>query len=282
MGAFSVLFSIEVDHEYFSDGLLTGLSWEPCEQTVRLLGRENLLLKPVRNGIVVIRGPAPDPGFLPEDGDCLQFRVRVTDPHFGNYTEPPSRSRDAVLYFDNLHTVAGKDGGERLHAGETVSAENLQPLDSEQFNTVLRARDRKLVPDFVVRIDPGQVARAPGGGQVPTLYRIRFGSRATLWKYCLLGSMNDERFFVLDPDGEQTFSLQDRTELPAGRSARVFVSERSIPLKQRSVCRFQLREKTGNGGRVVIKRLPVASPDQLYREEINGKNTVVSEIFVNY
>ena len=77
------------------------------------------------------------------------------------------------------------------------------------------------------------------------------------------------------------FEDTGRDLLPDNREALTFRSKQRIPLRERSEYRFQLKEKGTNGGKVVIRRLPVASADQYIREMVDGKEAIVSEIFIN-
>ena len=58
-------------------------------------------------------------------------------------------------------------------------------------------------------------------------------------------------------------------------------SSAPIALQERSPQRFQLRRQGTGADKVLIKRLPVASPSQINRETLGGVPTLVSEIYVH-
>ena len=54
-----------------------------------------------------------------------------------------------------------------------------------------------------------------------------------------------------------------------------------IAIFRRSPFRFQLRGRTGNGERLLVKRLPVAGTAHLVREPRAQGGSLVSEIYVH-
>jgi hypothetical protein len=93
--------------------------------------------------------------------------------------------------------------------------------------------------------------------------------------------MTKIKSFITDLNHEIEFEATGRASLPGNRMAMTFRSKQRIPLREKSEYRFQLREKETNGGRVLIRRLPVASAGQFYKETVDGKEAIVSEIFIN-
>ena len=87
--------------------------------------------------------------------------------------------------------------------------------------------------------------------------------------------------FIVDLNNNTEFEDTGKTSLPGNRIALTFRSKDRIPLREEYEFRFQLKEKGPNGGKTIIKRLPVASASQLYREIIDGNEEIVSEIFIN-
>lgn len=112
-------------------------------------------------------------------------------------------------------------------------------------------------------------------------YYVSFNSRRTLWKYYLLGEMARKDAYIFDPDAGVEFEFSGEATLADGQPAMVFKSRMELPLKQRQSFRFQLKERTANGDRVIIKRLPVASAGRFGKEVISEQEIVVSEIYVN-
>ena len=112
-------------------------------------------------------------------------------------------------------------------------------------------------------------------------YYLKFKARETIWKYYLLGNLTKKNLDIVDLNNETQFEDTGPESLPDNRTALTFRSKQILPLREKSEYRFQLKEKDPNGGKVLIKRLPVASANQFLKESINGKEAILSEIFIN-
>jgi hypothetical protein len=86
---------------------------------------------------------------------------------------------------------------------------------------------------------------------------------------------------VTDVAGVVRFGDSDHEVLPDGTRVTVIRSAVPIALAERPRQRFQLRRGTGADARVLVARLPLASPAGLRREIVDGVLSDVSEIFVN-
>lgn len=104
--------------------------------------------------------------------------------------------------------------------------------------------------------------------------------RKTYWKYLLVGDWGNT-LQVNDPAGEVAFTDADHEVLPDGTRVAVMRSAVPIALSERPPERFQLRRGAGADARVLVTRLPLASPAALRREVVDGALCDVSEIFVN-
>jgi hypothetical protein len=62
----------------------------------------------------------------------------------------------------------------------------------------------------------------------------------------------------------------------------VFESGQPLMLAQFSPYRFALVSRTDNTEKILIKRLPVAAAGQFDRAVVNGVESNVSEIYLNY
>lgn len=283
MGFFQPLFSVSVEHQYFSDGLWKGLDFVPEPGTLKLIECANTVVKNTRNGISVFYD-AEKSGtlslFAEDAGGALRFSFKVfaKDRSFANYTLPPVQKEGAILYFANSVAGGGASGTTiKLSKGDFVSEldfEYLAALDAGGFPC---ANGRRR-PDFVVDIF---IASAESGGLVAREYGVNFGARRSYLKYHLLGSMNRDNLFIFDLDNQVEFEFCGDVMLSGNNPAKVFRSKTLIPVLERSDSRFQLRERGQGAGKVLIKRLPVASENRLGLELINGKNEIISESFIN-
>lgn len=286
MGRHFLLLSLHVAHRYFSDGRCAGLKWVPTSATSRLLQQGGLLIKDAGNGfrifydedhIDALRLYASDT----KDPWCFRFKVFSQDPYFQNYTEPTIFRDDAILYFDNRDIKKTKAGC-RLHVQDYVSEENFLSFDASQIEGMLLKRDRLAKPHFLVSLWPaGAKGRLVEKNQTvtPKHYYLAFRAREIYWTYYVLANVSIGMPVIADLDQKTHFEFAGDTTLPNNQKAHTFRSTTPIPLQEFYSYRFQLRD-SGNG-KIFIKRLPVASPEQLARATIGGREQFVSDIYVN-
>lgn len=284
MGFYQPLLAVSVEHQYFSDGLWKDLDFVPDAATSKVIAGAGLLARPSLNGIGVFYDQDQRQALRLYVEDAkgvlgLTFKVYARDKTFANYTAPSRRGK-AVLCFDSrTGTVDPGTGKARLSRGEAVSEQDFEDMDALVERGILGDQDRRMPPDFVLNvfIEPG-----PDGGFDAKEYVVGFDARRAIWKYHLLGSMNRGNPFIVDLDNRVEFEFCGEVMLSGDKPAKVFRSKELIPFLEKSPYRFQLREPGPGSGKVLIKRLPVASGSRLGMEVINGKNEIVSESFVNY
>lgn len=285
MGFYRPLFTLSVEHTYFSDGLWKGLDFVPDPRTARVIKGDSVLIKQTRNGIGVFYDEDKSEVlrlYAQETDGILRFSFKVysKDRTFANYTEPASRKGNAILYFDNGGMDVGAESGKiSLSKDDFVSEQDFEEMDALIADEILCGGDRRTPPDFVVSIS---IQPESHGGLDAHDYGIKFNARQSYWKYHLLGNMNRSNPFIVDLDNRIEFEFCGEVMLQGNRPAKVFRSKVLIPILERSNYRFQLREQGQGTGKVLIKRLPVASESRLGMEVIDGKNEVVSESFINF
>lgn len=292
MGTFRPLFAVSVEHLYFADGAWKGLDFIPVPVTRKVIDGANVLIRPTKGGMAAFydENRLDALRLYASDGNgalCFSFKVYAKDRTFANYTAPSMRNRDAVPYFDSREGVPGEEEGTpRLSKEDFVSERDFRDIDDLVAEDILSGGDRRAPPDFVVSVwvEPGAVggdAVTPVAGWEAREYSIRFNARQAYWKYHLLGNMNRSNPFIVDLDNRVEFEFCGEVMLPGSRLAKVFRSKEQIPVLEKSTCRFQLREQGPGAGKVLVKRLPVASESRLGMEVINGKSEIVSESFIN-
>ncbi len=288
MGPYLSLFSIEVEHGFFSDGLWRNLRFVPSLNTRTLIDRAGMIVRKTENGFELYYDQSRTEALtllLEElEGEfSFGFKVYVDDEGFKIYSEVCTDSNDQLPYFDNEHCIP--DGERtRLHLEEQVSDKDMLPIASEALSDLLNRRDWFVRPAFAFKI----VIRPTGNGSLKNImgndsprYFLRFGPRQTYWTYYLLGAFASMRTTIVDLDDGVGFESPKRVSLSDKRSALVFRSKVEIPLRQHSACRFQLREAGANRSRILVRRLPVAAVGQINQHIINGNVVSVSEIYVN-
>jgi len=288
MSHYAPLFTFTVEHDFYDDGVVHGLSFKPCEHTSRVMSNAGLMVKSIAGGIAVLFDEMKKESLqlYVEDDEPLDltFKVYPEDASFGSRSDISVDSREKILYVNN-HEHNG-EAGERikLHDDSYVSMINAIRLDSDQLAGVLGRREKfsppflvvsvRIVKDDLSRIDNPDVSPAKN-------YYIRLKARQVFWKYYLMGVFAREGLFLSDVDGLAEFVSMGKEQLADHREAIVFRSAQKLALKASFDYRFQLKEKDSNGDKVIIKRLPMAEVTRFGRDVIDGSSEVVSEIYVN-
>jgi len=289
MGPYLPLFSVEVEHTYFSKGWCAGLDFVPTPDSLTFIEKTGLLIRHTPNGVRVFFDQNSNEALRlyatgSDEPLRLAFKVFAREMFFRAYTEITTPEEDSILYFDNRGGGIESTNRFRLHETEFVSAKDFEKLNSPRIADILSRKDRLLKPEFIVSIGLGQKEIQILDAASKTAYHnyyLKFQARETFWKYYLLGSMTKNKSYIADLNNETEFEDTGRASLPDNRRALTFRSKQRIPLREKSEYRFQLREKDPNGGKVIIRRLPVASAGQYYKELVDGKEAIVSEIFIN-
>lgn len=280
MDQYRELFSVAVQHDYFVDGGWRGLDFQPNAATRRVLGSLGAGLRLDGNRLVVFYQVGRREALTllaQETGGLLTLVLRATsrDRSFRNFTQLDRAAPDSLLCFTN-----GVRGGEaaRLSLAEAASAADLRSLADVVAEGVLSADEAAVPPDFLldIRLDPALLSAGDG-----PCFNLRFATRTLLWNYLLLGGMNRENLFIVDLDERVEFEPQEDRKVAGQRPAKVFRSKIPLPMQERSPLRFQLRERGMGSGKVVVKRLPVAS-SSLALQWVDGQERLVSNMYVNF
>lgn len=287
--SYSPLFSLGIEHGFFSDGLCRALSFVPTPQTEMVIGKSGLLIRKTMNGLRVFYDETRYDALLSyasvsDEPLTLEFKAFASDPLFANYTEPSVYKDGSILYFSNRDAEADSEGKARLHREEFVSAADFEELSSPLLEGVISHRDSLSNPILVISIglSEDEVASLKQASKPSAKkYYVSFQAEQTIWKYYLLGDLAKADFYVNDREEQIEFVPEGETFLADNRLALSFRSKTLLPFRERSNYHFQLRDKNSGGGRVLIRRLPVASPGQISRETIDGAKTLVSEMFIN-
>ena len=290
MGAYLPLLSINVQHTYFADGRCRGLRFVPSPDSAVLVSKLGLLLRASDNGIVVFYDAEHLDRLKHYAADQheplrLAWRVFSTDQKFKNYTGIATPDDKYVLLCDNRTIWAAPQGGIYLHRGAFAAVEDYRSLAAEPLQALLPPKDQQVPPCFVVLIDALD-ERAGLFDQslniTPRAFSVHFKARQSYWRYYFIGALGSYRPFVVDVEQQVVFLASHEVLLPDGR--KVWSARSTTPLALRNYSGYHLQLKTtaNGGGKVLLKRLPVASASRLSKEMIAGRNVYVSEIFVNF
>ncbi len=287
MGSYLPLFSLEVEHSYFSNSVCRGLHIGPSTQSALLLERSGCLLRRTDRGVMVLFDASASEAMRLRASDalepfCVHFLAHAQDPAFANYTDGEFGSSQSVLLLDSRRAVLDESSRWRLHAGASTSAADVRRFASARAAKPLSQRERHEQPHFMVsvRVCPSDL---PQTAQQAKRYYCRLPARSTIWKYYLFGDLAEAPYNVqvVDLGQANEFDAAVSERLPDGQSVLAVRSCAPIALQERSSQRFQLRQRGAGADKVLVKRLPVASPSLLHRETLGGVPTWVSEIYIH-
>ncbi|NBQ68921.1 MAG: hypothetical protein EBU46_08850 [Nitrosomonadaceae bacterium] len=286
MGAYRLLVNVTAEHDYFSGQLCKALEFVPSESCAVLLRRAGLLLKSSESGIAVyfdeekiniLRLHA-------EDDLVLTFKVFSKDNNFFRYTAPGAPPDDAILFFDTQQVTRDAADKQMLHPDAYATADAWLKLTTDPLPAILERKDYLVKPVFIVRVCITAGAEGLCSDKLDAAARkfyIRFTTNQTYWKYYILGDLSKRNVFIADLDNVLQFENLGNTLLPGNREAVQLLSSKAIPLHEQPNHRLQLKELTGMGDRILVKRLPNASVEQIHAEMISDKLASVSEIYIN-
>ena len=289
MKSYLPLFSVQAEHTFFTGGWCKGLDFRPTPKTAAVFNKADLLMKNAPYGIRIYYNRNNTDAFKlylsdPDEPLCPAFKVYARDPSFKNYANHRDPGGESVLYFDNEITKRDDNGGLRLHEAQYVSDDDFELLNSPRLAEIIDSGDRIVKPEFIVsiRLKEEEIMRSKDPSDIPfQKYCLTFKARETIWKYYLMGSLNQMDSYIVDLDNEMEFEDAGQESLPDNRMAVTFRSKQKLSLREKSEYRFQLKNKGPNGGKTLIRRLPVASAEFFFKEKTNGEEAIISEIFIN-
>ncbi|NRQ43793.1 hypothetical protein HRH59_14660 [Rheinheimera sp. YQF-2] len=277
--SYLTLCSITLNHQYFSDGLLQQGELVVAGESKAALQNAQLLFKPTKQGGLLlldsdrrdITAACCDPVLT------LYLLLYSKDPQFGSYSAP-SVTADQLLYCDNRQPQASG----ALHAGPQLASAELMDISAAELAALSQLKRRPL-PVLVLALAINRAAVEQLTADNAAAYSVQFGCRHSIWRYYLCGSsFNAASLHIADMAQQQQFVQRADTRLPNGRLARVFESGQPLMLTQFSPYRFALVSRADSMEKILIKRLPVAAAGQFDRAVVNGVESNVSEIYLNY
>lgn len=279
-----LLLELDVVHGYFADPTRCDMDVLPDGAAQALFDGCGCIARPRAGGFSVIGDQQAMRAMkmrLDNDEDTTQFHLiaRSRDAAFRNYTAGLKPVRPGIPCFDSR--FAGRpdaDGRRLMHRAEHVVDADSTAFDEPPLSGLLHPSERIRPPAFVATIGRDELL-ASINTDAPLRLRVRFAPRAFVWKYIFAGGW-DEDIRVIDLDKVEAFDGPRRED--AGRHRVLSVcSSQPIALRERPTSRFQLRQGRANDERVLIKRLPFASPHRLGGDSSGSSLSLFSEIHVN-
>lgn len=274
MTRYRVAVRVEVRHEFFDDARARGLAFEPTPESARQLVNAGWLFRTEEGALSLLR-PDPDERVQAEEV-VLTFRLAATDRAFSTFTDLEGWRPGRPYMFDTAQASAPEaDGSRPLTRDATVTAQDLSASAAGRLADTVAAGGT--LAHLALRVGAGD----PADPQRTQSFHLTFRTRRTHWKYVVLGAPNGATPAIRDVDGRIEFEPSGVAQVPDGREAVTLRSTEPIALRERATQRFQLRAQSSAGERVLVKRLAVASPRNLGRDTVDGREVAVSEIYIN-
>lgn len=263
--SFQLLARVLFRHDYFAGARVGDWAAVPEPQTRRFMQRFGMALRCNGQEMAVFIEGSQLAGLWSErdeDGQGRQLRFTIF-----------SRDSNCAYYTDT---------NELPQPAEFVALAGnplMQPIATQVVASSLKPGALAVV---ALPLAGAVVIGADGAPQpLAAEYELRLRARATVWKYLLVGDWAEDPVRVVDVRDRVQFSAAQLELLPDGRNATTVYSMSPIGLSEQPALRFQLRGGERSSERILISRMPTASPSGLRHEVVGGVMTEVSEIFIN-
>lgn len=271
---FQELLSISIFHGYYSHNKCGDFSFEMSKETSKLLQQYGVITKQESNKIILIIDANKDFNHFCYNGELvLTFYLKNKNPQFLNFTDLPFSSNQQIE-FDHI------PGRELLHATDAVPLEICSESD-----------DAGIIGKISLSINKGNelfgLDSAQRNNILPVRHTIQFKERDVYWKYFIYGTskyMEEYDYLCIYEKNHKnsiTFNSKGMVKLPNGKDGLLFISEKSLPLKERPVKILGLYlNKNKNTENQLIKSLPCPNPTSVHYDKNEEKFFVQEFIFL--
>lgn len=271
MSSYYPLIGLIVKHNYFSNGLCSGLSFLPTAATTKLIAQYKLIMRSVPSGFSLYADT--DFTSIINEEIVLRFNAFASDPYFSFYTHECGSNQESPLFYTTQQT----DGANHLKPSVFYTPDSLLELALRPVNA------RQSRSGFIVDLHiPGAVLsnRKSDNEYNFKPYTIQFNARAIPWKYYFIGELAKYDLEIKDIGVEPIIVFMTYRQ-PVLKNGKVLISEIPIVMSDNPKQKFQLHYKS-NPSKILIKRLPNATLHLLGKENYsNGQQSIVAEIFIN-
>ena len=271
---FQELLSISIFHGYYSHNKCGDFSFEMSKETSQLLGEYGIIIKQETNKIILIIDANKDFNHFCYGGAMnLTFYLKNKNPQFLNFTDLPFISNQQLEF---EHTP----GRELLHSTELVPIEICRESDESGIIGKISLSINKENELFGLHSEQRN-------NLLPIKHSIQFKERNVYWKYFIYGpsSYMEEADYLCIYEKNQndsiSFNSQGMVKLPNGKDGYLFISEKTLPLKERPNKQFGLYlNKSKNTEIQLIKSLPCPDPTSVHFDKKEDKFFVQEFIFI--
>lgn len=271
---FQELLSISIFHSYYSHNKCGDFSFEMSKETSQVLGEYGIVSKKESNKIILIIDSNKDFNHFCYGGALnLTFYLKNKNPQFLHFTDLPFISNQQIE-FEHI------PGRELLHTTKAVPIEICHV--SENVGIICKVSLSINKENELFGLDSAQ-----RNDLLPIRHTIQFKERNVYWKYFIYGPsryMEEADYLCIYEKNQKnsiTFISKGMVKLPNGKDGLLFISENSIPLKERPTKILGLYlNKNKNTENQLIKSLPCPDPTSVHYDKKEEKFFVQEFIFI--
>lgn len=271
---FQELLSISIFHSYYSHNKCGDFSFEMSKETSQVLGEYGIVSKKESNKIILIIDSNKDFNHFCYSGALnLTFYLKNKNPQFLHFTDLPFISNQQIE-FEHI------PGRELLHTTKAVPIEICNVSENVGIICKVSLSINKENELFGLN-------SAKKNNLLPIKHAIQFKERNVYWKYFIYGPsryMEEADYLCIYEKNQKnsiTFISKGMVKLPNGRNGLLFISENSIPLKERPTKILGLYlSKNKNTENQLIKSLPCPNPTSVHFDNKEDKFFVQEFIFI--
>jgi hypothetical protein len=260
---FQELLSISIFHGYYSHNKCGDFSFEMSKETLQLLGEYGIIIRQESNKIILIIDANRDFNHFCFGGTMnLTFYLKNKNPQFLNFTDLPFISNQQIEF----EYIPGR---ELLHTTDAVPIEICHESD-----------DAGIIGKVSLSINKEN-------DLLPIRHTIQFKERNVYWKYFIYGPsryMEEAEYLCIYEKNQKdsiSFNSKGMVKLPNGKDGLLFISENSLPLKERPTKILGLYlNKSKNTENQLIKSLPCPDPTSVHYDKKEDKFFVQEFIFI--
>lgn len=191
---YNLLFSITLQHAFYSDGSAPELELSPNRATAAFMLRYDVHARMDGNRLIVFYGKekplAPALAYA-KGANALYFTLQCANPYFFNRTEIPFfHPQSQRLYFTNIGKSPEAEGQTRLSLENFVGAADLLPVDAAAFDEVSLPSSSLACVEIVLGREKGMVTPPPADPAAPPPAEIEFSmsfqARQAKWRYLII------------------------------------------------------------------------------------------------
>lgn len=274
---FSLIFSLDVQHSFFENGICNCLFFEPAIVSEMLMKRFGFRILQNVNGFGLycsISQPLPvffDYIKRATFQNCFEFNMATNDQNFWAFTDLPPGPEGQIDYTS-----------EKISRVDNAGLAILQPSYTNNATGIVGSI--KIVFDDIQLYKKTDTAAT---------FRIEFQSKSTQWQYYII---NKSSMHVENPaiNGKLNINFDGpvNVQIPTGEQAMLFTSANELlPLSQKPKFQLDLINKNVTDGenatwnlkfprKILFKGLPWPDPGSIGMIELNGRQVFASPMYI--